>query len=480
MRCQHAVVAGADGFLARRRMALGRCLAKAWRCPAAMDARATAADDRCLASVAARCAAAVARARRGGDALLRCAAAPPAGIGVASDALLSDDGLGFDALGPYCPALTAGPDSPAAAAICQQVALACADDAALQASVPRAAELLGRLGVSGDFGSGCSVPAACGNGIIEGGEECDDGAANSDAAPDACRSTCREPACGDGVVDSDEECDDGNLVDGDGCASDCTLPGDGGCDGGDCADSGSVCGNGIVEDDEECDDGAANSDVVPDRCRSDCTRPYCGDGVVDPGAGETCEPPGTLLCDADCRFWLPLPPLVAALGRAGAAPDGLVRCQEDIRRNGARLFGRAVTRLGRCVMMLEACALRDAPDMCVDRAARSCAAFVRTRDSLLAAALAPAAGSCGDAAPEPLAALLDPVSGLGFATEAATCAFAGDHAPGLEDLLACVYRGVECRAESAVLRTVPRAYDLLDDAGLDPDDAFPCLTDGES
>src|SRR2546422_2263033 len=36
-------------------------------------------------------------------------------------------------------------------------------------------------------------------------------------------------------------------------------------------------------------------------CRTDCSDPWCGDGVVDPGNGEECEPPGTLLCDADCR-----------------------------------------------------------------------------------------------------------------------------------------------------------------------------------
>lgn len=40
-----------------------------------------------------------------------------------------------------------------------------------------------------------------------------------------------QSACGDGIVDPGEECDDGNLVDGDGCESDCTIciPGDIGC-----------------------------------------------------------------------------------------------------------------------------------------------------------------------------------------------------------------------------------------------------------
>ena len=34
---------------------------------------------------------------------------------------------------------------------------------------------------------------------------------------------CEEPICGDGVVDPGEDCDDGNNVSGDGCEADCTL-----------------------------------------------------------------------------------------------------------------------------------------------------------------------------------------------------------------------------------------------------------------
>jgi len=42
------------------------------------------------------------------------------------------------------------------------------------------------------------------------------------------------------------------------------------------------CGDGVRHPQcEECDDGAANSDTVPDACRTDCRRPRCGDGVVD-------------------------------------------------------------------------------------------------------------------------------------------------------------------------------------------------------
>jgi hypothetical protein len=49
----------------------------------------------------------------------------------------------------------------------------------------------------------------CGNGTIDGQEACDDGAANSDYFPDACRLDCTKPKCGDGVVDKGEQCDPG-------------------------------------------------------------------------------------------------------------------------------------------------------------------------------------------------------------------------------------------------------------------------------
>lgn len=41
--------------------------------------------------------------------------------------------------------------------------------------------------------------------------------------PDCEGGRCKPPECGDGVVDPGEECDDGNLVSGDGCELDCTF-----------------------------------------------------------------------------------------------------------------------------------------------------------------------------------------------------------------------------------------------------------------
>ncbi len=120
----------------------------------------------------------------------------------------------------------------------------------------------------------------CGDGIVDAGEDCDDG--NTDDT-DGCRNDCTVSSCGDGIVDPGEDCDDGNSDDTDACRNDCTSP---------------VCGDGIVDAGEDCDDG--NSDDT-DACRNDCTAPFCGDGILD--AGEECDD-GNLVdgdgCSANC------------------------------------------------------------------------------------------------------------------------------------------------------------------------------------
>jgi cysteine-rich repeat protein len=67
------------------------------------------------------------------------------------------------------------------------------------------------------------VGQQCGNGIVEGDEQCDDGNRND---ADACRNDCTNGVCGDGVVATSlgEECDDGNTVPNDGC-TDCKIDG---------------------------------------------------------------------------------------------------------------------------------------------------------------------------------------------------------------------------------------------------------------
>ncbi|MCY1054224.1 DUF4215 domain-containing protein [Nannocystis sp. SCPEA4] len=136
----------------------------------------------------------------------------------------------------------------------------------------------GGLDTGGDTGgdTGAETPnTECNNGIVEVGEECDDGADNN-LDTNACRSDCTRARCGDGSIQTDvEQCDDGNAVDNDGCTNACTTPG---------------CGDGIVNDGEMCDWGALNGaenslcgpTCLPQGCMGVCT---CGDGMANPGEG---------------------------------------------------------------------------------------------------------------------------------------------------------------------------------------------------
>jgi len=111
--------------------------------------------------------------------------------------------------------------------------------------------------------------ATCGNGVLEGIEECDDGNINDG---DGCSATCTiEAVCGNGVTEGAEECDDGNVSDGDGCSSTCAFE--------------TVCGNGVAEGIEECDDGNASDN---DACLNNCISAVCGDGNVQFGT-EACD-----------------------------------------------------------------------------------------------------------------------------------------------------------------------------------------------
>lgn len=162
-----------------------------------------------------------------------------------------------------------------------------------------------------------SPPTVCGNGVKDGGEECDDG---NTLTGDGCSGVCQiedgwvcprfgEPcmpisACGNGFLSTGEACDDGNTVNGDGCSSDCqhvepgwqcrvpVKPCTKTCrpDAGACPDGGlaATCGNGIVDPGEECDDGSDvsrmphNGDSIYGGCTTECTYgAYCGDGVVN-------------------------------------------------------------------------------------------------------------------------------------------------------------------------------------------------------
>src|SRR4051812_17175306 len=114
-----------------------------------------------------------------------------------------------------------------------------------------------------EVGSGCprgvgpggDLDPVCGDAKKNGDEECDaadfGGATCASLGLDKGTITCRRLCtidtsacvpieCGNDVLEEGESCDDGNLVDGDGCDSNCLA---------------TSCGNGVLTDGEDCDDG---------------------------------------------------------------------------------------------------------------------------------------------------------------------------------------------------------------------------------
>ena len=141
-------------------------------------------------------------------------------------------------------------------------------------------------------GTDPTVPTAvCGNGRVERAEECDDG--NTDDH-DACLSDCRKAICGDGVVRAGvEQCDEGaansDIAD-DACRTDCTFPP---CNAGNAS---TVCGDGNVCTIDVCRGGSCSHDPSSASCDDGiaCTaNDACAAGVclgIDSCAnGETCD-----------------------------------------------------------------------------------------------------------------------------------------------------------------------------------------------
>lgn len=115
--------------------------------------------------------------------------------------------------------------------------------------------------------------SACGDGLLDVSEECDDGQVDTAT----CDPDCTIPLCGDGYINSaaGETCELGEP----GCREDCTR-----------------CGDGIVNSSEQCDSLDAG-------CTPDC-KIACGDGVVD--KAEECDlgpvnGPAPAFCDVYCK-----------------------------------------------------------------------------------------------------------------------------------------------------------------------------------
>jgi cysteine-rich repeat protein len=215
---------------------------------------------------------------------------------------------------------------------------------------------------------------ACGNGMVNGNEECDDGNLND---MDRCSTQCRLARCGDRVRQGGEQCDDGNNASGDGCSPGCVIEPKLDADRPPARPAGTisstptravpssvrtssaavavkpqarplesdtaapsvdapvvVCGDGTREASEECDDGNV---FAADGCSPSCTREACGNGRIDPN--ESCDR-GTAngnvpdaLCRPDCT-----------LGRCG---DGIrdtgEECDDGNRTDGDGCTNRCIS-----------------------------------------------------------------------------------------------------------------------------------------
>ncbi len=207
----------------------------------------------------------------------------------------------------------------------------------------------------------------CGDEIVDGedGEECDGGDLNGNTCQGlghgggtlACAADCTfdrsgcTSACGNGYLEGDEACDDGNRLPDDGCSATCEVDAGWECVGEDPSVCTPICQDGIAMGSEDCDGADLRDRTCGTEgyyggtlaCTASCEYDWsgcedfgrCGDGVVQPGAGELCDGadldqqtcgslgfhPGTLSCNADCRGF----DTSACAGRCG---DGTIQLAE--------------------------------------------------------------------------------------------------------------------------------------------------------
>ena len=90
-----------------------------------------------------------------------------------------------------------------------------------------------------------------------------------------------EPVCGNGIVEGEEACDDGAASAT--CDMDCTP---------------AECGDGLANHlaGEDCDDSGESA-----TCNTDCSSAACGDGIINESAGETCEGDDAPWLCLDCQ-----------------------------------------------------------------------------------------------------------------------------------------------------------------------------------
>jgi cysteine-rich repeat protein len=190
----------------------------------------------------------------------------------------------------------------------------------------------GTLSCNADCTANTSLCTRCGNAMIDGTEACDGAALGGrtcvtegfSAGTLACSPTCAlnttgctVAACGNGLMEAGEACDDGNALAADGCGVTCMVEAGYAC-AGTPSSCDPVCGDAMIVGAETCD-GAnlggftcatvgfpmGGTLLCSPTCRLDstsCASGPCGNGTVDPT--EECDDANHLAldgCDAACR-----------------------------------------------------------------------------------------------------------------------------------------------------------------------------------
>ena len=162
----------------------------------------------------------------------------------------------------------------------------------------------------------------CGDGRIDGSEQCDD---HNLTAGDGCGATCLledgwqcptvnarcVAKCGDSLIVGVEGCDDGNAVGSDGCSATCQVEPGFACSlsGGKSVCHATTCGDGKPEGSEQCDDGnnrpfdGCYKCLRDPQCTAGVCKSVCGDGQRY--ADEACDDGNTANgdgCSSTCKI----------------------------------------------------------------------------------------------------------------------------------------------------------------------------------
>lgn len=160
--------------------------------------------------------------------------------------------------------------------------------------------IFARPALAATSGSGATliVDAGCGDTFLDAGEECDDGNPYDN---DGCSSHCKIEYCGDAITNNATEVCDGNTQACNNGVYNGTQLCNAACDGWNACVITESCGDGVINGNEVCDDGNV---VDCDGCKSDCTRPddVCSDGYLE--CSEECDGslgvPDGYRCDEYC------------------------------------------------------------------------------------------------------------------------------------------------------------------------------------